>query len=147
LSPVQFDFRQGKSTVDAIAEVQKSVNAASNVPAYRKNLCALVSLDVANAFNSVSWKVIDRALIEKELPDYIVRIIRSYLSHRNLINGDNITTLSSGAPQGSVLGPMLWNIMYDGVLRLDTPEGVDIVGFANDVAGSTESLRTTVHIY
>ena len=42
--------------------------------------------------------------------------------------------VTGGVPQGSVLGPLLWNIMYDGVLRLRVPDGVKIVGFADDLA-------------
>ena len=34
---------------------------------------------------------------------------------------------------GSVLGPLLWNIMYDGVLRLQLPTGTTIVGFADEI--------------
>ena len=37
-------------------------------------------------------------------------------------------------PQGLVLGPLLWNIMYESVLRLQLPNGSTIVGFANYIA-------------
>ena len=30
--------------------------------------------------------------------------------------------------------PLLWNIMYNGVLRLRLPNGTTIVGFADDIA-------------
>lgn len=33
-----------------------------------------------------------------------------------------------------VLGPTLWNIFYDGVLRLQLPEGARTIGFSNDLA-------------
>ena len=33
-----------------------------------------------------------------------------------------------------ILGPLLWNIMYDGVLRLQLPNKSTIVGFADDIA-------------
>ena len=37
-------------------------------------------------------------------------------------------------PQGSVLDPLLWNILYDRVLRLPIPRGVQIIGCADDIA-------------
>ena len=42
--------------------------------------------------------------------------------------------VTAGITQGSVLGPLLWDIMYDNVLRLQLPNGSTIVGFADGIA-------------
>ena len=42
--------------------------------------------------------------------------------------------VSAGVPQDSVLGPVLWNIMYGFVLRIRLPKGTQIVRFADDIA-------------
>lgn len=38
-----------------------------------------------------------------------------------------------GFPQGSILGPILWNILFDCVLEADMPEGVMVVAYADDI--------------
>lgn len=39
-----------------------------------------------------------------------------------------------GVPQGSLLGPTLCNILFDGFLRIDLPDGVSPITFADDMA-------------
>lgn len=41
--------------------------------------------------------------------------------------------LSQGVPQGFILGPLLWNILYDGVLRLELADGCNILAYADDL--------------
>ena len=40
--------------------------------------------------------------------------------------------MTSGAPQGSLVDPRVWNVMYDDFLRMDLPAGTTIIGFADD---------------
>ena len=40
--------------------------------------------------------------------------------------------MTCSAPQGSRVGPLVWNVMYDDFLRMDLPAGTRIVGFADD---------------
>lgn len=78
-----------------------------------RHLYVLVTLDIRNAFNSAPWHHIDSAASRYGLPAYVRRLIRSYLSGRRIMvpgASDPVEKMSCGVPQGSVLGPTLWNM-------------------------------------
>lgn len=117
ISPRQFGFRQGKSAIDAILAVKNIIDEALNC----KQCVLVISLDIKNAFNSLSWNSIATAMDRKGFPTYLRSIVRSYLSERFVsckdAGGGVITRKCyAGVPQGSVLGPLLWNVTYDYVL-------------------------------
>ena len=63
-------------------------------------------------------------------------MISDYLSDRWVIyEGDKWSLneeMTCGAPQGSRVGPLVWNVMYDDFLRMDLPAGTSVIGFADD---------------
>ncbi|XP_041781978.1 uncharacterized protein LOC121598770 [Anopheles merus] len=141
MSEQHFGFRRGRSTLQAIQQVvdagreAKSFGRTNN----REWRCFMVvALDVRNAFNTASWQSIAEALQAKGIPAQLRRILQDYFADRELVydtaDGPVTRRVSAGVPQGSILGPALWNIMYDGVLAVELPEGVSIVGFADDLA-------------
>ena len=52
LSENQFGFRNGTSTVDAIQVVVAIATKARRGTGKRKGFCALISMDIRNAFNT-----------------------------------------------------------------------------------------------
>jgi len=135
LSTDQFGFKKDRSTVDAIHRLRESVEDATE----ERRVALVVSLDIANAFNSLLWSVIGRELGEREVPQYLLRILHSYLSDRWLCymdkgNAFRKNRVTCGVPQGSVLSPILWNVGYDRVLRVDLPPGCETLGYADDTA-------------
>lgn len=135
----QYGFKPGKSTVDAITRLQAVIrNANGRTSAYNKYV-GMLTLNVKNAFNSASWDSILRALERTETPKYLQNILGQYLSKRRIVfdrsDGTSINTdVSCDVPQGSVLGPDLWNLMYDGLMRISLLEDTELIAFADYVA-------------
>lgn len=137
LSEKQFGFRKGRSTLEAILTVTERAKIAQRKVKGGGRFCGIITLDVKNAFNSADWGTIARALYRLGTPMSLFKLVGNYFQDRVLLYDTEVGVgrrkVSAGVPQGSILGAILWNIMYDAVLRLKLPEGVEIVGYADDI--------------
>jgi hypothetical protein len=148
ISERQFGFREGRSTIDAVGTLKKF----SDLAAEKGEGAIAVSLDIANAFGSLPYEVIKEALRYHMVPPYLRAVVEHYLSERVVLyeghNGRLERRMECGVPQGSVLGPLLWNIGFDWAIRgAQLPRMVTIC-YADDtmVAVRGRELRETLRI-
>jgi len=105
----------GRSTEDAIVELRRMVSASEV-----KYALALL-FDISGAFDNVEWSLILNNVKDRTCPRNVFEVLRNYFRDRNVqieVGREIISKQATrGYPQGSVLGPASWNIMFDGLLR------------------------------
>ena len=58
--------------------IQAVVNIATNGrkgTGKRKGCCALISIDMRNAFNTARWNICIEAMTRKKIPDYLLHVV------------------------------------------------------------------------
>lgn len=111
--------------------------------------CLAIGIDIRYAFNTIKWKDILTALEMWSTPPYLVKMFQSYFSGRygTMDQGPRNRGLdfeiTGGVPQGSVVGPLFWNVTFDRVLKEPLNDGSKLLGFADDtlVLVSAKTVR------
>lgn len=102
----------------------------------------MIALDIAGAFDRVWHRGLLAKLQARGISSNLLRLFSDYLTGRTLqvvIGGQSSHKypIQASVPQGSVLGPILWNIYIDDLLR----EHPEISAYADDCTISTSYLR------
>lgn len=143
LHPNQFGYRQNSSTESAFLFLNSLITTAIND---NFKVC-VVFLDYSKAFDTISHKILCTKLFTQfNFSHKTVRLIWSYLSDREQfthVNGhaSSITSNSHGVPQGSILGPLLFNLYINDIHESKIYDDTNGAMFADDNSTFTISLN------
>ncbi|EFA13162.1 Putative 115 kDa protein in type-1 retrotransposable element R1DM-like Protein [Tribolium castaneum] len=141
----QFGFVKGRSTSDALHSLVSTIRDS------QAKYVATIFFDIKGAFDNLWWPSLIKALRRRGATPKLTAMIKSYLTDRvvQFTQGDFTVrkTCTKGCPQGSVLGPTLWNLIMDVLLNSDWPDFTTPIAYADDLVVIVESdLRSQLKI-
>jgi hypothetical protein len=138
LQPEQFGFRKQHSTTQQLIRLTEHITRGFNV----RSFTAMALLDLAKAFDTVWHDGLLYKLINTNTPTYLTLILQSYLTDRHFVSAvrneqSAPRPIPMGVPQGSILGPVLFNLFTHDIPSFPNTQ---LALYADDAAIFTTSL-------
>ena len=148
ITPFQSAYRQFHSTETALLRIQNDLLLAIN----KQKVSALVLLDLSAAFDTIDHKILlSRLSSFYGLSSTALNLIASYLLNRTQSvsvqsHSTPPSSIFTGIPQGSVLGPLLFSLYTSPVSQIFTKASISYHLYADDtqiyISFSPNSLMT-----
>ncbi|CAK1583173.1 unnamed protein product [Parnassius mnemosyne] len=133
ISKSQYGFMPQRSTEDSLYDMIQYIKARTN----DKKLVLLVSLDIEGAFDNAWWPAIRCSLAEIGCPKNIRRLTDNYFEDRSVcikyLGTEWVKKTTKGCVQGSIGGPIFWNLLLNPLLQELNNGGDRCHAFADDV--------------
>ena len=107
----QSGFRKGHSTSTILLKLRDAIRKSMN----KNEITLAVMIDYSKAFDTIDHSIMVRKLLNLGFGSSVIKVIVSYLSNRKqFVQVDDkrstIQNIYFGVPQGSILGPILFNV-------------------------------------
>ena len=147
----QYGFRKKHCTIHPILQLLKDISTANDRKS--KDITLAVFLDLSKAFDTISHKILLQKLEFYGIRGICKNWFANYLSNRKQYteikgNKSSYLDITTGVPQGSILGPILFLIYINDIHKCST---LKLLCFADDTTAyqsgpDIKALTTDVNV-